>query len=91
MLGRGRNTHHKQCKIIIIIIHILGLKRKNEKTALEVNVLVKMVSVMNGRKLHRTVKIFAADHSYSESPDKTFLVSLFQLLLFHRSIKICMF
>ena len=36
-------------------------------------------------------KIFAADHTYSESSDKTFLVSLFELLLFRHSIKICIF
>ena len=28
MLGGGINTHHKQCKIIIIIIHILVLRMK---------------------------------------------------------------
>ena len=46
--------------------------------------LVKMINVMTGRKLNSTDSyFFAADHSYFEIFDKTFLFSLFQLLLFH--------
>ena len=41
-------------------------------------------NVMTGRKLNSTDSyFFAADHSYFEIFDKVFLVSLFQLLMFH--------
>ena len=46
--------------------------------------LVKMINVMTGRKINVTDSYyFAADHSYVEIFDKTFLISLFQLLLSH--------
>ena len=44
-----------------------------------------MINVMTGRKCNSTdSNFFAADYmNYFEIFDKTFLVSLFQLLLFH--------
>ena len=45
-----------------------------------------MINVILKENLKGLIQICVADHSYFESFDKTFLVSLFQLLLFHCSM-----
>ena len=70
--------------MIMVHRHQFRAEKEEWKTALEMNMLVKMINVMTGRKRNSTdSNFFAADYSYFEIFDKTFLVSLFQLLLFH--------
>ena len=69
--------------MIMVHRHQIRAEKEEWKTALETNMLVKMINAMTRRKLNSTDSyFFAADHSHFEIFDKNFLVSLFQILLF---------
>ena len=58
----------------MIMVHRQQIRAEKEewKTTLEINMLVKMITVMTGRKLNSTDSyFFSADHSYFEIFDKT--------------------